>query len=104
MAVPLPFRRRFWLRWCRGREHRDEDVVVTLVTPVEMRAVRPVANLYSMVVRPVDGDGVVKPPCEDARVFKISPLAVRPERVLEVVGVVPDEGVVRIISLLVAGE
>ena len=77
---------------------------MALIAPIEVRAERPVAYLYSVIVRSVDGDGVVIPPCEDAGVLEISPLAVRPERVSEVVGVIPDEVVFRIISLLESGE
>ena len=77
---------------------------MALITPIEVRAERAVAYLHSVIVRPVDGDGVVMPTCEDARVLKIPPLSVRPERVSEVVGVIPDEVVFRIISLLESGE
>ena len=77
---------------------------MALVSPIEMRAARSVAYQRTVVVRPVDGDGVVMPSCEDARMLKISPLAVRPERVPEVVGVIPDEVAFRIKSLLESGE
>ena len=77
---------------------------MALVSPIEMRAARSVAYLRSVIVRPVDDDGIVMPPSKDVRMLIISPLAVRPEHAPEVVGVVPDEVVVRIISLLESGE
>ena len=77
---------------------------MALVSPIEMRAARSVAYLRSVIVRRVDDDGIVMPPSKDVGMLIISPLAVRSERVPEVVGIIPDEVIVRIISLLVSGE
>ena len=77
---------------------------MALVSPVETRAARSVAYLRSVIVRPVDDDGIVMPPSKDVGMLIISPLAVRPERVPEVVGVIPGEVVVRVVSPLESGE
>ena len=77
---------------------------MALVSPIEMRAARSVAYLHPVIVRPVDDDGIVMPPSKDVGMLIISPLAVRPERVPEVVGVIPGEVVVRVVSPLESGE
>ena len=77
---------------------------MALVSPIEMCAARSVAYQRPVIVRPVDDDGIVVSPSEDVGMLIISPLAVRPERVPEVVRVIPCEVVVRIVSLLESGE
>ena len=77
---------------------------MALVAPIEVRAARAVAYLHTVVIRPVDGDGVVVPPGEDADVFVVPPLALRSERMSEIIRILTDQIVVRVILLLVGGE
>ena len=77
---------------------------MALVAPIEVRAARAVAYLHTVVIRPVDGDGVVVPPGEDADVSVVPPLTFRSERMSEIVRIFADQIVVRVILLLVGGE
>ena len=77
---------------------------MVLVAPIEVRTERTVAHLHSVVVRPVDGDGVLVPPGEDAGVLVVPPLSLRSERVPEVVCILTNQVVFRVILLLVSGD
>ena len=83
---------RDWLRW-----QGNEDVVVALVAPIEVRAAWSLADIHSVVIRSVDSDGVVVPPGEDADVLVIPPFTLRAQGVSEIICIWPDQVVVRII-------
>ena len=77
---------------------------MALVAPIEVRAARALAYIHSVVIRPVDGDGVVVPLGEDADVFVVPPFTFCSERISEIVCIFADQVVVRVTLLLIGWE
>ena len=77
---------------------------MALVAPIEVRAAWALADIHSVVIRPVDGDGVVVPLGEDADVFVVPPFTFCSERISEIICIFADQVVVRAILPLISWE
>ena len=77
---------------------------MALVAPIEVRAAWALAYIHSVVIRPVDGDGVVVPLGEDTDVFVVPPFTFCSERISEIICIFADQVVVRVILPLISWE
>ena len=77
---------------------------MALVAPIEVRAARPIAYIHPVVIRSVDGDGVVVPLGEDANVFVVPPFTFCSESITEIICIFADQVVVRVILPLISWE
>ena len=77
---------------------------MALVAPIEVSAVWPLADVHAVVIRSVDGHGVIIPPGEYADVLVISPFSFCAQSVSEIICICADQVVVGVIVPPISGE
>ena len=77
---------------------------MALIAPIEVSAVWPLADVHAVVIRSVDGHGVIIPPGEYADVLVVSPFSLCAQGVSEIIGVFTNQIVIGVIVPPISGE